>query len=394
MKRKLLLSLIFGLIIGVSIGAQSRGTPSQLRVRVDANGALLASAVAAVSPITSCTFNNCRLATDSNGNLITTVSGSIPTPTFTLPITFDGTVDYTFSNTAPTPDYPPTAVNELRISNSLGSAGVLALQNTSTSGYSAFTARSSDGYEYFAMGYGNASTNPTVFNDINYIESWTGVSTAASPKRLAIMMDGNYGSLGSNQRFYIRQSFEPDGSITWWQHIPSTMTQVESMHLLKDGGLSLGLATPGAMLHIRNQNSLRGGIFAENISSTAPQSAVFSGYRARGTVGALTKVLTNDTLVSFTAAGYQESTGAYGSLTGRLDFFATEDFTSTAQGTSFQLRTTPNGSTTSIAAIQVGAVVNSLILTTVVAPASSGTRYLCISTAGVISSSASACSGT
>lgn len=44
--------------------------------------------------------------------------------------------------------------------------------------------------------------------------------------------------------------------------------------------------------------------------------------------------------------------------------------------------------------LSIGQTVGSLVITTVVAPAGSGTRYLCINSSGVVSSSAAACSGT
>lgn len=56
--------------------AQGSGTPSTLRVKTDANHALLVSnGGAQTPPITTSTFNNTRLATDVDGNLLVVGSG-------------------------------------------------------------------------------------------------------------------------------------------------------------------------------------------------------------------------------------------------------------------------------------------------------------------------------
>lgn len=70
--------LFTSIIVALStiIYAQSRGTPNQLRVITDANGALLASATAQVLPLSQPSlFSNTRLATDASGNLLVVLSG-------------------------------------------------------------------------------------------------------------------------------------------------------------------------------------------------------------------------------------------------------------------------------------------------------------------------------
>lgn len=71
---------IVGLLISLSvvvIAQTSRGTPANLRVRVDANNNLLTiSAGAQVPPVTTTTFANARLAVDANGNLLVVGSGA------------------------------------------------------------------------------------------------------------------------------------------------------------------------------------------------------------------------------------------------------------------------------------------------------------------------------
>lgn len=73
MKKFLLISLL--LLIPSLCEAQGSGTPYTLRVKVDANGYLLAAATAQTNPITTSVFTNARLKTDSSGNLLVVLVG-------------------------------------------------------------------------------------------------------------------------------------------------------------------------------------------------------------------------------------------------------------------------------------------------------------------------------
>lgn len=73
--KKSLIALLVVLVGIVTLYAQGRGTPSNLRVRIDANGALVTASAAQVNPVTSVQFSNARLATDASGNLLTVISG-------------------------------------------------------------------------------------------------------------------------------------------------------------------------------------------------------------------------------------------------------------------------------------------------------------------------------
>lgn len=69
-------SIAAGLLISaIVIHAQSRGTPSQIRVNIDANGAIVTAAALQSSPVTQQLFSNARLAVDASGNLLTVISG-------------------------------------------------------------------------------------------------------------------------------------------------------------------------------------------------------------------------------------------------------------------------------------------------------------------------------
>lgn len=72
------------LLFSASVFAQSSGTPSQIRVKVDANNYLILVAAAQTAPISNPTvFSNIRLKTDANNNLQVVLTGTI-TPTFPL----------------------------------------------------------------------------------------------------------------------------------------------------------------------------------------------------------------------------------------------------------------------------------------------------------------------
>ncbi len=63
------------LLFTLTVSGQNSGTPAVLRVKVDANGALLTSTTAQVPPYTETTFDNARLKTDSSGNLVVAGNG-------------------------------------------------------------------------------------------------------------------------------------------------------------------------------------------------------------------------------------------------------------------------------------------------------------------------------
>lgn len=81
---------------------------------------------------------------------------------------------------------------------------------------------------------------------------------------------------------------------------------------------------------------------------TAPTGTQFAGFftrKSNGTFAAPTAVQSGNTMGFVGATGYG-ATGFGASTTGIMQFVATENFTDTAQGTSMQFRTTPNGSVT------------------------------------------------
>lgn len=80
--------IILIILLSSTLSAQFRGTPRNLRVKVDANGYLLATAAAQTNPVTSVTFNQARLSVDSNGYLQVIVSGGTSSLTTSIANTF------------------------------------------------------------------------------------------------------------------------------------------------------------------------------------------------------------------------------------------------------------------------------------------------------------------
>lgn len=83
--RKLLLPVVSLVILSyflVVVEAQQRGTPSQVRVRLDANGFLIAAGSAQTLPLSQpVVFSNARIRTDNSGNLLVVVGSGPISPT-------------------------------------------------------------------------------------------------------------------------------------------------------------------------------------------------------------------------------------------------------------------------------------------------------------------------
>lgn len=130
----------------------------------------------------------------------------------------------TFTNVAVTGNYPPDAASETLLTASLSGGNILALQNTHASGYSAWTARGNDGYEYFAGGYGNPNS-ATIFAGRTYLETWSGragqVAGFTSPREFVFTADGDYGRTGTvnNVRFHQRYTINHLGT-RFWKGVP------------------------------------------------------------------------------------------------------------------------------------------------------------------------------
>lgn len=105
-----------------------------------------------------------------------------------------------------------------------------------------------------------------------------------------------------------------------------------------NGRLGIGTNAPVNTLHIVG-NNLRFDRYAN--------PGVLAGYRFNGTSASPTKTLANENLFNIVGRGYQQTTNAITTAnSSMISFWASEDFTSTAQGGYITFTTVPTGSTT------------------------------------------------
>lgn len=144
---------------------------------------------------------------------------------------------------------------------------------------------------------------------------------------------------------------KPNAGSGRWLAVPGVFTALSATGLFSINQATATNPAPVAntLFHITAPDSVPGvGMFDTFGSNTA---LIFR--RANGTSAAPSAVQSTQLLGHVEASGYGAT--AYGSgTTGRVDFVSTENWTDTAQGTEIRLRTTPNGSLTSIIAFVVG----------------------------------------
>jgi hypothetical protein len=111
----------------------------------------------------------------------------------------------------------------------------------------------------------------------------------------------------------------------------------ERVRIDDNGDVGIGVTNPYERLQVR------GDILAEYISDSSSSYAI-RGIKARGSVGAETPPLLNDSLLSITAGGYTGA-GVHPDSRAIIGFKAAENWTPTTNGTFITFETTPNGST-------------------------------------------------
>jgi hypothetical protein len=127
--------------------------------------------------------------------------------------------------------------------------------------------------------------------------------------------------------------------------------------------LGVGTASPTAILHLVGQDSSVSVFTQSYYVNTQGNAPGFTLQRARGTIASPSSLLSDDVIAGFFASGYH-SGGAFGSNTTAFRFVASQNFTSTAQGTRIEFFTTPNGSTTRAERLRITDAGNLLINTT------------------------------
>lgn len=105
------------------------------------------------------------------------------------------------------------------------------------------------------------------------------------------------------------------------------------------GGFSAGVQV--------HKTGAAAGLTAITYSNTASQGSFMTGARARGTLGAEAAIQSGDILFRFNSIGYYTSGGpSWTNVNARMEFIATEAYTSAAWGSKIVLSVTPAGSTT------------------------------------------------
>lgn len=110
--------------------------------------------------------------------------------------------------------------------------------------------------------------------------------------------------------------------------------------------LGIGTTTPGTPVHVVKDGAA-GVVYFMEAAVTSSANPTMRARRWRGTIAAPLRVKANDGLIAVNAtAGFAASDVAAATASGavcQFRFLAAEDFTSTAQGTYFDLSTTPIG---------------------------------------------------
>jgi hypothetical protein len=195
---------------------------------------------------------------------------------------------------------------------------------------------------------------------VNQVERTTSVTTGIiGISRIVATSTGNMAdTFGTNFVFAIKDDANVINEIT---NIRSTRsgadgsgrlafatadagTMTEKMTILPDGKVGIGTTTPIRPLDVVNTSGVSNGEVATftSFNNNAFVGANVFFRRARGTVTSPLEIQANDVIAGLFAVG--RHTTDFGGNTGAIRFLASENFTTTAQGTFMDFATTPNGS--------------------------------------------------
>jgi len=299
----------------VTVYAQSRGTPSQIRVRVDANGALVTATASQVNPVSSVLFNNARLAVDASGNLLTVVSGGAGVGTVTQ-----------IDTTSPITGGPITTTGTIACATCGVTGNPLSQFASTTSAQLAGVLSNETGLG--AAGVAVFSESPTFINNINTANVTGGLAVGSS---LTLQSTSAIGTTDS-----IRLVVGNNGG-------------TEAAKFFNTGVSTFGLpcSASGCDTVPSFGFQFTGTNIAFDRFSTGTGGALFLGRHARGTVTSPTQTLSGDNLTNLIGRGWETTTPAWTTATNAaLILQAAENFTSTAQGTRIIFQNTPLTTTT------------------------------------------------
>ena len=132
----------------------------------------------------------------------------------------------------------------------------------------------------------------------------------------------------------------PDGQVTIT--VPTLDSNAGAVEIVgSTSGAIVPLGNPGGMLHVTGQNNQVSRIYNDGISNYP----LYVGRRFNGTAAAPTGVLTDQVISRLGANPYLGDAASFAGLgTARIDFIATENQTTTNQGSRIVMNVTPTGS--------------------------------------------------
>lgn len=378
--KKYILAVLIGCSIAL-LSAQSRGTPSQIRVNVDANGYLVVSSAAQVSPISTVQFSNARLAVDASGNLLVAASsGSGFAPADATYIT-------------------KTTNATLTAEQALGSLSSGMLHSTTTTGIVDSLADVAIGRFIISQGTSStpayaATTDIFILKDASAWDGSVGLGTAtpnlaanASANRTLTIFNATRATVE------IANSINTDGGtignlIASDSNQSTTDKRIAEIRFLQSGttsnnrGSEIQITTRADNASAINANTSIDigptGNLGLNAAFTATASVTIAN--PNSSTNALTLSSTNSVL-------RWSGSGGVLSMSGGGRWLGSGELSMEATSANSVIKTVTSGSV-------VLTPVTSLIFNGSVTPAATGVRFVCISTAGVIQSQAAACVGT
>ena len=126
----------------------------------------------------------------------------------------------------------------------------------------------------------------------------------------------------------------------------------EGFYLLPNNNVGIGTADPVARLEVVNEGAVQGDFYV----TTFTDNPGIIARRANGTIAAPTAVVSGDEIGTWGAYGY--TSGGWGALAGGFNVFASENFTTTAQGTNLRLFTTAIGTNSNSERMRIDAAGN------------------------------------
>jgi len=422
MKKRTIITSVIAILLGVALYSQVfRGTPAQIQVAVDANGYLSVFPGAQTPPVTRIRFNNANLAVDANGYLAVncigcdgtgTIDGSIAATQVAFGtsanviggdagLTYNSATDaLTIVGTASARRVvgfmttEPSGFTQGPIRGALSIAGeaepvetaasVISFdieqnidQIDTTARWNQFNSFNINGSNHFSTAYGGE-------NAIN-INNTSTVTTAYAT--IGEVYNNDSAVISNVSALYGTINNLASGTLTTAYGSYSRLLNEDTGTVVNGSGFYVASPVKGAGATTTNYYSF----YSQSVvgSATNPYYLWYSGGGADCNAGGVYRVnhfgieaYYNPCFLEYTPnlANFERiitrwgDTGVFG--TDNIAYLGVE-----IGGT---------GTNRALELIGGGLRFNSTLVT----PASTGTRYLCISTAGVVTSSATACSGT